>query len=104
MLRANFDNTIVFHSQIEKTVSGIIFYFIEKENEELSKHDSVLQIILFYRYKGLYILLYRLNLLEFKILKFCAALKRIIFSSDDISLVPKSKLLIYASFSKKIVM
>ena len=44
MLRANFDSTIVFHSHIEKG----------KENEKLFKHNVVLQIILFYRYKGIY--------------------------------------------------
>ena len=45
MLRANFDNTIVFHFQIKKkTVSRINFYFIEKENEKLLEHDVVLLI------------------------------------------------------------
>ena len=42
------------------------FYFIEKENDKLSKHDVVSQIIVYYWYKGWYILLYRLNWLEFK--------------------------------------
>ena len=33
-------------------------------------------------------------------MKFCVALKRRIFSSEDKSLDPKSKILIYASLSK----
>ena len=45
------------------------------------------------------ILLCRLNLSEFK-RKFCVALKRRIFSSEDKSLDSKSKILIYASLSK----
>ena len=41
----------------------------------------------------------RLNLSEFK-MQFCVTLKRRIFSSEDKSLDPKSKSLIYASLSK----